>query len=211
VTALVLSFALLLGQSDEARAKALFKEGETAYNLGQFDTALVKYSDAYKLKALPGFLFNIAQCHRQLQQYERAAFFYGRYLDTAGPKGPQVEVAKGLLEEMRQKQAATPPVEEKKPPPADDLKKPPEDKSLADEKAREELKQAQLTPLEQPPAALVPLAPTPVVVAEEPVYQKGWFWGVVVGAVVVVAGGATAVAIVASPKPKTPSLGPDLR
>jgi tetratricopeptide (TPR) repeat protein len=227
VTALLLSFALLLGQSDEARAKTLFKDGETAYNLGQFEAALTKYSQAYKLKALPGFLFNIAQCHRQLQQYERAAFFYGRYLDTAGPKAPQLEVARGLLEEMKQKQAATPPVEEKKPLPADDLKRPTDDRSpdeakareelkaeehqaLSAEKARDELKAVQLTPAEPPPAA-VPLTPAQGVVQEEPVYKKGWFWGVVIGAVVVVAGGVTAVAIVASPKPRTPTLGPNLQ
>lgn len=209
MTALALTFAVLLGQTDEARAKALYREGETAYNLGQFEAALGKYSEAYKLKALPGFLFNIAQCHRQLGQWERAAFFYGRYLDTAGPKAPQAEVAKGLLEEMRQKQAA-PEAKPPPPPPADELKKPAEDNTLAKEKANEELKQAQLTPVEPPPAPIVPLQPV-AAVDDAPVYQKGWFWGVVVGAVVVAAAAGTTVAIVASPKPKTPSLGPDLR
>src|SRR4051812_8543137 len=104
--ALLLALALQAAPpSDEARAKALFKEGETSYNLGQFDAALAKYTEAYKLKPLPGFLFNIAQCHKQLGQYERAAFFYGRFIDTSGPKAPNVDVAKTLLDEMKQKDA----------------------------------------------------------------------------------------------------------
>lgn len=48
--------------SDEKAARALFADGQKAYDLGEFDRALTLYSDAYKLKALPGFLFNIAQC-----------------------------------------------------------------------------------------------------------------------------------------------------
>jgi tetratricopeptide (TPR) repeat protein len=207
VNALFLSLALTLGQSDEAKAKALYKEGEAAYNLSQFEAALAKYSDAYKLKTLPGFLFNIAQCHKQLQQYERAAFFYGRFIDTSPPKAPNVELAKSLLEEMKQRDVASKEAAAK----ADEKKKADED-ALAKQKANDELKQVQLAPAEPmpQPTFVPPPAPPAVVAQDEPVYTKGWFWGVVAGAVVVVAAGTTVAVIVASPKPRTPSLG-DLR
>ena len=203
MSALVLSVALLLSQADDAKAKALYKDGETAYNLGQFDAALGKYTEAYKLKPLPGFLFNIAQCHKQLGQYERAAFFYGRFIDTSPPKAPNVELARSLQEEMKQKDAAAREAASK-----DDEKKKAEEDALAKEKAKDELKQAQLTPVEPAPQAFVPPPPPPVVAVDEaPVYQKGWFWGVVAGAVVVVGAGVTAGVVLGSPKPKTPTLG----
>lgn len=58
--------------AEETKARALYKDGMKAYDVGDFEGALVLYSDAYKLAPLPGFLFNIAQCHRQLGNFERA-------------------------------------------------------------------------------------------------------------------------------------------
>jgi hypothetical protein len=89
----------------EQQARAHFAKGLKAYDVGQFDEALAEYTEAYKSKPLPGFLFNLAQCHRQLGNFERAAFFYGRYLDLE--RHPKNETtAKELLAEMREKQAA---------------------------------------------------------------------------------------------------------
>jgi tetratricopeptide (TPR) repeat protein len=204
VIALALSLSLFVAETDDARAKGLFKEGETAYNLGQFETALAKYSEAYKLKALPGFLFNIAQCHRQLGQFERAAFFYGRFVDTSSPKAPNVELAKSLQAEMKQKETERVAKEKEQAERADELKK--ADDLKAQERAREELKPVQLAPAEVSPPPLVP-PPAPVIVEEEPVYKKGWFWGVVVGAAVAVGGIAGGVGYVLAPKPRNPTLG----
>jgi tetratricopeptide (TPR) repeat protein len=68
------------GADVEVQARAKFAEGNLSYDLGEFQKALAAYSEAYRLRPLPGFLFNIAQCHRQLGRPERAAFFYRRYL-----------------------------------------------------------------------------------------------------------------------------------
>ncbi|HZI08474.1 MAG TPA: tetratricopeptide repeat protein, partial [Archangium sp.] len=72
------------GESDsEVLARAKFAEGNLAYDLGEFQKALDAYSESYRLMPLPGFLFNIAQCHRQLGRPERAGFFYRRYLSLS--------------------------------------------------------------------------------------------------------------------------------
>jgi tetratricopeptide (TPR) repeat protein len=73
--------------------------------LGQFEHALDAFSQAYELKPLPGFLFNIAQCHRHLGNFERASFFYKRYLTLASLVPPDAAVVNDLLREVETKQA----------------------------------------------------------------------------------------------------------
>jgi tetratricopeptide (TPR) repeat protein len=86
-------------QDGEAQARARFAEGNVAYDVGDFGKALKAFTEAYRLKPLPGFLFNIAQCHRQLGQYSRAAFFYRRYMSLA-PDAPSAPVVGELVQEM---------------------------------------------------------------------------------------------------------------
>jgi tetratricopeptide (TPR) repeat protein len=63
-----------------SKAKALFAEGNQHYNLGEFTQALDKYKLAYRVKPLPAFQFNIAQCHRKLSQHKEAIAMYQAYL-----------------------------------------------------------------------------------------------------------------------------------
>ena len=86
---------------DAAREK--FSEGNLAYDLGEFDRALKAFSEAYRLKPLPAFLFNIAQCHRQLNNPSRAAFFYRRYLALSQGEPANADVARELSAEMEGK------------------------------------------------------------------------------------------------------------
>ncbi|RKI63811.1 tetratricopeptide repeat protein [Corallococcus sp. AB049A] len=86
---------------DAAREK--FSEGNLAYDLGEFDRALKAFSEAYRLKPLPAFLFNIAQCHRQLNNPSRAAFFYRRYLALSQGEPANADVARELSAEMETK------------------------------------------------------------------------------------------------------------
>src|SRR5262245_16353046 len=60
----------------EKAARADFEQAEKAFNVGRFDEALRHYQAAYDQLPLPAFLFNIAQCHRNLGNHERALFFY---------------------------------------------------------------------------------------------------------------------------------------
>lgn len=62
------------------RAKDLFGQAGKHFNLGEYTQALELYKRAYRVKALPAFLFNIAQCHRKLGQHKDAMLMYQSYL-----------------------------------------------------------------------------------------------------------------------------------
>ena len=59
------------GEQNQQAAKIHFDKGETHYRLGRFEAARKEYTQAYEATPLPGFLFNIGQCHRQLGEYDR--------------------------------------------------------------------------------------------------------------------------------------------
>ena len=88
----------------DIQAREKFRIAQKAFNLGNFEEALDYYSQAYSLKAHPGFLFNIAQCYRMLRQYERAAFFYKRYLSLATPGRAGEALVSDLIHEVETKQ-----------------------------------------------------------------------------------------------------------
>ncbi|MBL9038620.1 MAG: tetratricopeptide repeat protein [Archangium sp.] len=159
---------------DEAKARTLFTAGQKAYDVGEFSTALASYTEAYKLKPLPGFLFNIAQCHRQLGNFKEASFFYGRFIDNSKPEAPNVELARELLEDAKRREAEA-------------ARKDEEARKAAEEKAKADAPLATvLVPADVPPPPMPPLE------EPKPVYTKGWFWGVVGGGVAVVAGAVVA-------------------
>jgi hypothetical protein len=109
----VLAFALGIGApAGEARAadaspsaagsaKAHFKLGRTHYQLGEYRDALVEFKEAYRLKQDASFLFNIAQCHRQLEEYAEAIKLYGSYLREA-PDAPNRSEVERFIREMRE-------------------------------------------------------------------------------------------------------------
>jgi tetratricopeptide (TPR) repeat protein len=191
----------------ESQAKALFQSGSKAYDVGDFEGALKFYTDAYQLAPRAGFLFNIAQCHRQLSNFERAAFFYQRFIDQSKPKAPNTDVAAQLLEEMKSKQAEKVAADKAK---ADDDAKKAEQARLA-----EEARQAELKKLDAPLAtALTPSSsdnmppPPPPPVVEDPAYKKAWFWVLIVGGAAAIAGGVTAGVVLSQPGPKSTTLMP---
>lgn len=87
-------------QDDTARAKELFGRAEILYSVGEFEKALALYKQAYKVKQLPAFLFNIGQCHRYLRNYKKAIFFYQRFV-TRQPDSPYRAAAEGFIEQCR--------------------------------------------------------------------------------------------------------------
>ena len=82
-----------------ARAKTLFEHAEAEYALAHFDAALADYEQAFETRPLPGFLFNIGQCHRQLHHWERAGFFYRAYLEKQ-PAARNRALVESLLVEV---------------------------------------------------------------------------------------------------------------
>jgi tetratricopeptide (TPR) repeat protein len=98
------------GQTDEeeARARKLFSQAEVHFNLQEFKKALELYTTAYKLRPLPGFLFNIGQCQRYLGKYEEALFSFKIYLVRVPnpPNRAQVEQLIDMIEKrLAQKKA----------------------------------------------------------------------------------------------------------
>jgi tetratricopeptide (TPR) repeat protein len=83
----------------EKRARAHFDKAEKAFNLGRFDDALAEYQAAYEALPLPAFVFNIAQCHRNLGHDEQAIFFYQRFLSLQ-PDAPSRPVVEELIAEQ---------------------------------------------------------------------------------------------------------------
>jgi tetratricopeptide (TPR) repeat protein len=82
--------------ADEARA--LYVEAKTAYDAGRFDDALMGFQAAFAKKPLPGFLFNLGQCERQLGHHDRAIFFFERYLDEKPDAGNRALVEELIAE-----------------------------------------------------------------------------------------------------------------
>jgi tetratricopeptide (TPR) repeat protein len=62
-----------------SKVKELFETGTTHYNLSEYTPALEDFKEAYRLVRDPVFLFNIAQCHRQLGQFAEASRLYRAY------------------------------------------------------------------------------------------------------------------------------------
>jgi tetratricopeptide (TPR) repeat protein len=55
-------------------------KAQVEFQLGRYDRALEGYTRAYELYPVPGLLFNLGQCHRNLKNHERAIFFFEGYL-----------------------------------------------------------------------------------------------------------------------------------
>lgn len=79
---------------DKAAAIAHYERGTRLYQVHEFADALAEFKAAYVAKPDPAFLFNIAQCHRNLGHTEEAVTFYRSFLKHApvnDPNRAQVE------------------------------------------------------------------------------------------------------------------------
>jgi tetratricopeptide (TPR) repeat protein len=83
-----------------------FERGRTLYRLTRFVEALEAFSKAYEELPEPAFLFNIAQCLRQLGRDDEAAQAYEQFLGVARPDDPaRPEIEQDIIE-LRAKVAA---------------------------------------------------------------------------------------------------------
>jgi tetratricopeptide (TPR) repeat protein len=161
------------------QAKTLFDEGTAAYKVANFERALTAYEAAHKLYPAPQFLFNIAQCHFQLQNWERAVFFFEGYLREV-PDATNRSLVNELIGEARTNAATKKEADKRKL----DLERErfELERRTKEREAREADERARLAvqtrPVDEP----------------KPVYKKWWFWTVVGGAVA----GATITAIAVS-------------
>lgn len=99
---LLLATGPLLAADGAAEIKEHIKAGQTHYAIGEFEEAIKEFRLAYKLRQDPGLLFNIAQCARQLHDYQQAYFHYRQYLNQRPDAANKAEV-QSLIEQMRRK------------------------------------------------------------------------------------------------------------
>jgi tetratricopeptide (TPR) repeat protein len=203
----VASRADAAGKADDKAARTHFEAGEKAFKAGDFPTAITAYQAAYEAKPLPGFLFNIAQCHRHLGNHEEAVTFYRRYL-ALNPETPNRAVVEELIAEEQKKKDAAPPAAMAPPPvalaPPPAAIAPPPATMAPPVAAPPPPPPPAPAPVEQPaaPAATQPQDAKPALPAlpapdepplfvqakreaepSSPVYKRWWFWTAVGGAV----------------------------
>jgi len=119
---LLLQLAVPPSQSPAAtEAARLVHASINDYELGFFDKALHEAEEAYRLAPLPQILFNIGQCHKALKHWERAAFYYEKYLAKI-PDAPNRAKVEDLLTEvtyrLKAEQLPAPPAQPAPVPPA---------------------------------------------------------------------------------------------
>jgi tetratricopeptide (TPR) repeat protein len=85
-------------------ARRHFERGEKLFALGKFDDALDQYQSAFDAKPLPGFLYNIGQCYRNLGDYDQAIFSFKKYL-RLDPEAQNREAVERLIEDLEEQKA----------------------------------------------------------------------------------------------------------
>ncbi len=175
-------------------AAALARQAIADYKAGNYEKALAETEEAYKQDPRPGLVYNLAQCHRALQHWERAEFFYRDYLEQV-PKAPNRSALTKLIEEMAalhlaEKAGPRPPP----PPPDPDLEVVPLVAPPPPVAAPQPIVQpppvVQL-PLSEPALPLDAAVPSPFlehVEAEAPHHARVWPW--LLGSLAVVSIGA---------------------
>ena len=87
-------------EDPKQEAKARYTTGQSHYNLNEFQEALQDFKEAYRLFPDPVFLFNVAQCERQLGNLDEAIKFYRSYLRNK-PKAPNRQEVLRRIDEMQ--------------------------------------------------------------------------------------------------------------
>jgi tetratricopeptide (TPR) repeat protein len=161
---------------DRDKARNAFRLGSQHYSLGEYKEALAAFKEAYRSYEDPSFLFNIAQCERQLDLRTDAIRAYRMYLVNA-PDASNREEVRQLIARLEQELAAERATKAAPPPGV----QPPSVQPPVSEPAP-----AALATTPVPSLSLTTAAPPP---RDTPTYKKWWVW-TIVG--VAVAGGAAA-------------------
>ncbi|MFI5040084.1 MAG: tol-pal system YbgF family protein, partial [Solirubrobacterales bacterium] len=153
-----------LGRADERdKAREAYRSAAHHYDFGEYRQALKDFKDAYSHYEDPVFLFNIAQCHRQLGETADAIQVYRAYLRNA-PNAPNRAEVEALIARLQQQQTAPP------------------QKMMSSSVG----KSAEKSPVStSAPAAVI--AAHPPAPARTPTYKKWWVW-TTVGVVLAAAG-----------------------
>jgi tetratricopeptide (TPR) repeat protein len=107
-------FVLLLAAApvhadNRSVARDAYQEGTRLYDVGDFNDALTAFKKAYLNYEEPTFLFNMAQCYRQLGQKQEAVRMYRSYLRKVDDAPNRAEVSRIIasLESAIEQERAT--------------------------------------------------------------------------------------------------------
>jgi tetratricopeptide (TPR) repeat protein len=114
VLVIVAALGGIASADDASNAKKFFLSGSKHFDLGEYTDALNDFKEGYRLKDDPVFLYNIAQCHRLLNQNTEALRAYKTYLRRAPTAANRDEVERKIaaIEEAQaaaNKATTTPP------------------------------------------------------------------------------------------------------
>jgi len=107
-----LSFAVLLLSlpglaSAQEDARALFTQGQSAYETRDYATAARLWERAYELDARPLLQYNLAQAYERLGQLEQAIEAYQIYVDNAETVDQRVQGARARIVSLQQRVSQT--------------------------------------------------------------------------------------------------------
>jgi tetratricopeptide (TPR) repeat protein len=168
-------------QDNRAEALEHFDKGRKLYQVGEYRPALEEFKKAFLLKEDPVFIFNIAQCHRQLGEAKQALTFYKRYLAT-DPQASRRQQVQKLIADLETAPPAPPGAGGSAPAP-----------SPLPAAAQAPSPTLRFTPAPPQPGSILAGRPERPSRDTKPIYWRWWFW---TGAAAVVTGGiVTAVLI----------------
>src|SRR5450432_1367918 len=90
------------------QAKDSFESAQTAFVRGEYDTAAVRFLEAYEKKPYPAFLFNVAVSYEKAKLLEKAQQYFERYLQV-DPNASDAAQVKLRLDVIAQLLAPPPP------------------------------------------------------------------------------------------------------
>jgi tetratricopeptide (TPR) repeat protein len=198
-------------ESPETReAKAHFEKATAAYALAQYAEAATEYELAFKLRPDPALLYNAAQAHRRARNHRRALELYNSYLRIYGARASvRDEVKRHIAElesaiEAESKASTSPPTDPLavKIQHSDEASKPEKSSQSSDAAPAPTTSTGSVTVSQPPPTAIVATHPSP-----RPLVKRGWFWGVMAGAAIVVAGAVAVGILFGSPGAPSATLG----
>ena len=160
-------------EADTKKAKELFKEAQEHFRLREFAETIPLLKEAYRLYPSSLFLYNLAQCHLELKQYEEAVSFFENFLEV-DPKSKNRSQAEKYLKQSREGLAVA------------------QEQQRAEEEAKREQDRLQKMIELEKQKQNQPVVPA-TVDKGKPIYAKWWFWTAIGGAAV--AGTGTAVGV----------------
>lgn len=165
---------------NKVQARESFASGTSHYDLAEYQAALTDFKEAYRNYPDPTFLFNIAQCHRQLGRNEEAVRFYRTFLSKV-PNAPNQKEVRAMIVKLEKMSAEERTARSSQP--TGTMGQP---SSLPPQPTTTE--PAPPPAVTTPPAVALTPAPTAVVATappERPLYKRWWLWTAVGGAVAI--------------------------